>query len=260
MLTEYALTPELFDDEYNAGDPEWLEQLRQLGHRLLPLDQHQICNTVISNLYGGTWFYYGLQPIIDNMGKRQENDSSLLPGLDLLVKTFHRRIESHLVTRPCCADELPNTEQDWVNEAENSIHGSTVPLHIIISTSQIDRSTNSCHLPDSWKSEVWQGNPATQCLSSDLSQQVFTFRRSCTFYDFLAVCSPHLDVQGSKDLDFAVALINQAIDRPVDFEPLLRVDLHTKIDPHSSNHNNLAKRINDYVRDKLTRSYPKNMI
>ncbi len=84
-----------------------------------------------------------------------------------------------------------------------------------------------------------------------MSDQISRFGHSCTFYDFLAFCSPQLDIHGSKDLDFAIALIKQSLQRPIGFSPLIRVDLHTKVDIDASMQTHLANRIRTKVQTEI---------
>ena len=112
MLTEYALTPHLFDDEHNASDPHWLETLRSFGDRLLPAGQDRPFNTVVTDLYDASWYGNEFVPLIENLERRQEADrTKRLPALDLL-KSLRPRIERHLVTRPAVGADYPHNRRE----------------------------------------------------------------------------------------------------------------------------------------------------
>ena len=107
MLTEYALTPHLFDDRHNAGDPQWLDRLRRFGERLLPANPKRACNTVVSDLCDGVWFSTEIVSLISELEQRQDDDRSVrIPALDLL-KTLRPRLERHLVKRPFSGGSWP---------------------------------------------------------------------------------------------------------------------------------------------------------
>ncbi len=56
MLTEYAITPHVFDADHNAAYTEWLKELRAFGERLLPTGMNRVHNNVVSNLCDSHWF------------------------------------------------------------------------------------------------------------------------------------------------------------------------------------------------------------
>ena len=91
MLTEYALTPHLFDGRHNAGDPQWLDRLRRFGERLLPANPKRACNTVVSDLCDGAWYGTEIVSLIRELERRQDDDRSIrISALDLL-KTLRPR-------------------------------------------------------------------------------------------------------------------------------------------------------------------------
>lgn len=232
MLTEYALTPHIFDDEYNADDPDWLAQLRLFGERLLPASQDGVFNTVIANLHAENWLFCGFAPLIDNLQARQDSNRSVrLPALDLL-KQLRPRLERQLVRRPICDSNMPLDEAGWVDEAFSSSKSSSIPIHRIVACSSYRRDSETPDQPiallDTRQETFWNGISATQELPADISEQCNAIRSMCTFYKFIAFASPYLDVQGSTDLGFVVEMVKTAFNRPRGFGSPARIDLHTK--------------------------------
>jgi len=233
MLTEYALTPHLFDDEHNAADPEWLTRLRAFGDRLLPTGPDRVFNTVVSNLHGESWFAGGFAPLIENLERRQEADrGKCLPALGLL-KALRPRVERHLVRRPACnKDDYPMDERGWAAEAVASSDRSGLPIHRIVASSRFEADGELTGklvlLKDTQCEQFWDCVPPIQRPRADLAEQCATIGRMCVLYTFLSFGSPYLDVQGSTDLRFAVELVRTAHNRTTGFAPPARIHLHTK--------------------------------
>src|SRR5438105_3705658 len=61
MLTELALTPDIFDPSRNGSRWEWEEQLRRLMWRILP--RGQASPVVISDLCHGAWYHEVLNAV-----------------------------------------------------------------------------------------------------------------------------------------------------------------------------------------------------
>ena len=51
MLTEFAFTPSIFDDEANADPAAWHEQIRELGLNMFP--RVSACPVMVCNLFDG---------------------------------------------------------------------------------------------------------------------------------------------------------------------------------------------------------------
>jgi len=229
MLTEYALTPHLFDDVHNADDPQWMDQLRAFGLRLLPADPIRICNTVVSDLCNGGWFASAFLPLLTDLEKRQNEDrTTRLPQLDLL-KTLRPRLEGRLVQRPSCSGLWPDAEEQWACEAESSGERLELPVHRLVGSQTLALAQGRHILSHTRDESFWCSVPSSQTIPADLDQQLAALRKMCSFYSFLAFTSPQLTAEGSgKDLTFAVKLAKAAFHRHYDFSPPQRIDLHVK--------------------------------
>jgi len=255
MLTEYALTPHLFDDLHNVADPEWLDRLRAFGDRLLPVGQERVFNTVISNLYGASWHACEFVPLIENLERRQDADrAKKLPALDLL-KQLRPRVERFLVGRPASNDDFPQDEAGWVEEAFGSASRTGLPIHRVVASSgfQCDPAAEErpVLLRETQEEAFWESVPTTQWPRADLAEQRSAIRRMCTFYGFLAFVSPHIDVQGSTDLRFVIEMVRAAFSRPAGFPPPARIDLHSKGPPEERLRQPLVDRVRERLRTEL---------
>lgn len=244
MLTEYALTPHLFDDEYNQDVPGWLERLRAFGNRLLPTGRDHPFNTVISDLYGSSWFKSGFLPLIYSLQQRQSDDpSECLAALNLL-KAIRPRIERHLVNRPSVNEDFPVDEEQWVSEAIASSEVSGLSIHQIVTSSKLPADSRWTLLDRTQEESFWEDAiSVTRSPRANLGEQLGALRRMCSFYGFLAFASPHLDVYGSTDLTFAIELVKLALDRPRGFFPVTRIDLHTKGSPEADERQLFTERV-----------------
>jgi hypothetical protein len=229
MLTEYALTPHLFDDWHNAGDPQWLDRLRRFAERLLPANPKRACNTVVSDLCDGAWFSNEIVSLINELERRQDDDRSVrIPALDLL-KTLRPRLERHLVKRPFSGSSLPSDEQGWADEAVASGKSSRMPIHRIVVSTSLGAGPEWTNLSAADGEGFWETTPVIESPRADLTEQLQLLRRMSTFYNFLAFASPQLIATGSgKDLTFAISLAKAAFQRPTGFDMPVRIDFHAQ--------------------------------
>jgi len=255
MLTEYALTPHLFDDEHNATDGEWLERLRAFGDRLLPVSQDRVFNAVISDLYDASWYASGFVPLVENLEKRQEADrTKRLPALDLL-KALRPRIEQRLVVRPASGD-YPSEEEEWATEAVASSEGSGLPMHRIVASSVFapggTLAGKVVRLRDTSVESFWDGVGVTQDPPANVGEQCKRITRMCWLYPFLALVSPQLHPRGQgKDLAFTIEMLRVALNRPRGFLPLARFDIHAEGPFREEEREPFAKDILKRIEDEL---------
>jgi len=229
MLTEYALTPHLFDDRHNAVDPQWLDRLRRFGERLVPANPKRASNTVVSDLCDGAWFSAEIVSLIRQLEDRKDAAPSVaIPALDLL-KALRPRLERHLVKRPFSGGSRPMDEQGRVDEAVASGQTSGMPIHRIVASFRLGGGPHWTNLAMTESEDFWETVPVIETPRADLPEQLQLLRRMSTFYNFLAFASPHLSAAGSgKDLTFALSLAKAAFQRPPGFDMPARIDLHAE--------------------------------
>ena len=108
MLTEFALTPDLFDEQHHAGDPAWREKIRAFGRGLFPPSNP--CPTIIADLFGGTWSYAVGQAIA------RADPRGADPSIIGLLQSLRSRLQRACVKRPARGD-YPSDEAGWVRAA-----------------------------------------------------------------------------------------------------------------------------------------------
>ena len=229
MLTEYALTPHVFDHEHNAADPQWLQDLRAFCERMLPAGPNRICNSVVSDLCDGHWFANEIAPMIQELQRQQdENRHERIPALDLL-KSLRPRVERRLVARPFTGGTWPQDEDTWAGEAVASSASTGIAIHRVVTSSQLTTNQKWTCLGDATGEAFWEPVPPTSNPRADVAEQLALIRRMTAFYSFMAFVSPYIGAEGAgKDLTFAVNLVKATLDRPSGFPRPARIDFHTE--------------------------------
>ncbi len=230
MLTEYALTPHVFDADHNAANSEWLKELRSFGERLLPTGTNRVHNNVVSDLCDAHWFAQEIAPMIDTLQRQQDEDvHHRLPALDLL-KAIRPQLERHLVSRPFTDGIWPEDEESWAREAVASSESTGIAIHRVVTSAQLATTQDWTSLKDAMTERFWEPVAPVSNPRAELAEQLDLIRRMTAFYSFLAFASPHISAQGAgKDLRFAIGLAEAAFARPTQFPKLMRIDFHTEI-------------------------------
>lgn len=215
MLTELALTPDVFDQQRHDDVPSWREKIRALGRGLFPPSNP--CPAIIADLYDGTWSF--------ELGRAIGRAAD--PGAAGLLKSMRSKLERSCVKRPCRGD-YPDDEAKWIQEAR-SFDGDA-PIDRIVGTDQSydPGAARQCGLSMTGADAFWNGITGTHHPRMELSEQVAVLRPVCLHAGFLSFASPHVYGSGASDFDFAAELITRALTRPADFPRLELVDIHTK--------------------------------
>jgi hypothetical protein len=252
MLTEYALTPHVFDANHNAADSEWLKELRAFGERLLPLSKNRVHNNVVSDLCDSHWFAQEIAPMIDSLQWQQdENVHHRIPALDLL-KAIRPHLERHLVSRPFTDGIWPEDEETWAREAVASSASTGIAIHRVVTSPQLATTQDWTSLKDAMTERFWEPVAPVSNPRAELAEQLDLIRRMTAFYSFIAFASPHISAQGAgKDLTFAMNLAKAALDRPAKFSKPMRIDFHTEIYGRDAERRDQAEAILDRVHDAI---------
>lgn len=222
MICEFALTPQIFDDQANAGDPAWMEHLRELGRSLLP--RTGIHPVVVSNLYDGSWEHETKNTVT---AIRDQAARLLAQGLLKQLKDAHLQ-----VTRPPVGD-WPQGEADWANEA---VASSAVSRDAPISRVVVTNGTHSATPQNSpgWTAighvhanACWSDAQPWQSVPMRLDAQIRVLRTLICHADFIAIVTPHIKGGIDDETEFVCRLIRAVQSRPFRAETAL-IDIHTK--------------------------------
>jgi len=105
MLTEFAFTPSIFDEDAHEDKEAWRDQLRELNSSMFP--RTSAWPIVVSDLYAGSWSSHILpyvERIQDHVAKK--HCQGLLTNMERM-----------LVVRPDCRDWPNDNDVAWSREA-----------------------------------------------------------------------------------------------------------------------------------------------
>ena len=258
MLTEYAITPQIFEWEHNSDRPEWLDLLRSFCARLFGEGRD---GTVISNLYDGSWFKGGFITSYD-FAKKHRHDVAVI--LSEIIKQCERRC----VLRPEIQGTYPCTEAEWVDEAKDA----TPPICQIVASSS-DFGVNNFF---SLEEPFWTENRKTKYLVPNTQLQIREIARLIQFSSAIALVCPFfcrgLDcntraINPHEESIFPMEILKQKIASYNRITPLHRVDVHVEYNTQYNkvelakgvaNHirihisQNECHSVNVFIRDKIT--------
>jgi hypothetical protein len=217
MLTEFAITPQVFDA--NAADGNWLRHLNELARGIFPMDRKQPVPVIVSNFHAGRWFEEATSIVerIHSQGKREK------------AKSFLTKLSQLLVDRPAEGD-LPINEEMWIEEALESHR--CAPLGRLLVThdpSEENRWPNGllCKVASIVDDGFWDGISSPRHPRRVIREQIDEMSSICLHATFLAFVSPHINDSGN-DLAFAIELIQRALGRPRTFQTPT-IDIHTMV-------------------------------
>lgn len=216
MLTEFALTPEVFDPACGGPDREqWREHIREFARGAYP--DHQVASLLVSNLYGGEW----KKRFRALVSSAQDADKELLQSIE-------PKLARSLVFRPAFG-QTPSQESHWITHAGYS--SQRLPIDRVVYSSALANPPGICcrvqPVHDSSRRDFWDCLGPQRDPQMDLAEQVRELTPLVTRFPLIAFASPHLHVGDGKDAAFALALIKAACQRPQGFPGPVRIDLFT---------------------------------
>lgn len=222
MLTEIAITPQVFDPTANLGG-SWRENLRELGRLLSPY-MGNACPMLVADLQNGGWLAATAERV-----KQIEDHRSRTLAENILQRVAEIRVRWPSWREPA------NSEQDWIGEAMRCHHAQ--PLETIITTKSAAAETSVAadsleSLEDACKPGRWEDVQVNRLVALNLADQMCLLRPLCLHAGFLSFVSPYLFGIEDDETGFAVELIRLAEGRPEGF-PSLSIDIHTKADEGS---------------------------
>lgn len=215
MLTEFAFTPSIFDEDAHEDKEAWRDQLRELVASMFP--RTSVWPVVVSDLYAGSWSSHVLpnvERIQDHRAKRYCQD----------LLTNMKRI---LVMRPECGVWPYDDDVAWCREAiaTNQIE----PIERIISV----RATKDAmagefalirSIDEVEDSGFWNGIDSDASPRMVISEQVTLLRKLCLHSEWVAMINPYAF---GNEQDFSIQLLDLALQRHSTFGPI-SFELHAQ--------------------------------
>lgn len=215
MLTEFAFTPSIFDEDAHEDKEAWRDQLRELNSSMFP--RTSAWPIVVSDLYAGSWSSHILpyvERIQDHVAKK--HCQGLLTNMERM-----------LVVRPDC--------RDWPNDNDVAWSREAVATHLIepidrivsvVSTKQAMAGEFSLirSIDEVMDAGFWQGIKSGASPRMMISEQVILLRKLCLHSEWVAIINAH---GFGSEQDFSLQLLETAFRRPASFGPI-HIELHAE--------------------------------
>jgi len=215
MLTEVALTPQVFDPENNPDTEPWLGCISELGHGFFP--RGGAPPVMVANLQDGGW----AGEVKNAVGRITDHRARVR------VQQLASRLKEIVIDRPS-VNYWPDGEEGWANEAVAS--HKFEPIGRIVLTDGFGESYQPsagkcCTLKQTCQDTFWEGIQSSGPVPMNIGQQVALLRPVCAHAHYLVLKLPH--VRGSRDDEtpFAAALFESAFRRSARFQPV-QAELH----------------------------------
>lgn len=240
MLSEFAFTPAIFDEDAHDDKDVWREQLRELMSAMFP--RTSVWPVVISDLYAGSWSSHivtSIEKIGDHRAKKY--CQGLLTSMQRM-----------LVVRPECGDWPGDVDTAWCREAI-ATH-AVEPIDRIISV----RSTkdSSCKdfaivrcIDEVEDGGFWHGINADASPRMIVAEQAQLLRKLCLHSEWVALINPY---GFGMEQDFTIELIKTAMQRNSRFGKL-HIEVHAK-EPDDFDYSERAKkqqRVANHMRGRI---------
>ena len=214
MLTEFAFTPSIFDEDAHDDKEAWRDQLKDLGRNMFP--RVSAWPVVVSDLYAGSW-----NQVILKLVKTMRDDKARV-----ICEGILKNIQKVLVSRPQCRD-WPDEDIAWAREAVAS--NAIESIERIVSN-----NSTKCALHDEYKmirslDEV-EGGSFWRDITSDahplmiIDDQIKLLRKLCMHSEWVALINPYTS---GNEIDFALELLRTAKNRSAGFTSI-KFELHTQ--------------------------------
>ncbi len=215
MLTEFAFTHSIFDEDAHTDKEAWRQQLLELGIRMFP--HGAPWNIVVADLYDASWNHVACQRIAAIKDHKAK---------DLCARIF-QNIHKVLVSRPACG-AWPNDDCDWVREALETARIEAIDRIISdpsVKTNFRDENNTIRTLEEVEDAGFWSNMYAGASPRMVFEDQFQLLRKLCLHSQWLAFINPYIS---SSEMSFAVELLRRALNRPASFGKL-QIEFHTTI-------------------------------
>lgn len=217
MLTEFAFTPSIFDEDAHEDKEAWRDQLKELGRNMFP--RVSAWPVVVSDLYAGSW-----NQVADQTVKAIKDQRARV-----LCEGILQNMKKTLVPRPVCG-EWPDEDVAWGREAIASANVESIERIVANSESKaalIEEYRLIRSLDEVEDGGFWQGIAADASPKMVIADQVQLLRKLCLHSEWIALISKDMYGGSDDETDFALGVIDVALNRPADFGAV-DFELHTE--------------------------------
>jgi len=240
MLSEFALTPSIFDEASHTDKVAWCDQVRKLTFAMFP--DTSAWPVIVSDLYAGSWSSQVeayVESIQDHRAKK-------------FCIELATRMRQRLVVRPDCGAWPSDDDAAWCREAI-ATH-AVEPIDRIVSVRTTKDS--SAHefaivrcIDEVEDAGFWHDINADASPRMVVAEQVQLLRKLCLHSEWVALINPY---SFGMEQDFTVELIRIAMRRDTKFGKL-KLEVHAKepdgIDP--TERTKKQQRVTSHMRGRI---------
>ncbi len=194
MLTEFAFTPSIFDEDAHDDKEAWRDQLKELGRNMFP--RVSAWPVIVSDLYDGSWS----QTATDVVNSIKDHKAKEL------CERILKNMRKVLVKRPVCGD-WPVEELAWAREAVASHSMEAIERIVADSRTKTDvrqEFTMIRSLAEVEERGFWRGIVSDASPRMIIKDQVKLLKKIWMHSEWVALINPYCC--GSEQ-DFALELI-----------------------------------------------------
>ena len=216
MLTEFALTPSIFDDEAHPDPGAWHEHIRELGLNMFP--RVSAWPVMVCNLFDGGWHAVAFQTI------SRIKDAKLRTMCEDLLRR--------------AADACPTATLSRLAHRRNRMGAEALASHAIepierIVATDATRGAIAAEggsvrsIEEVLDGGFWHGVSAEATPEMRIADQIRALHKICLHADFLCLVTKNIYGGNDDETDFAVALITATLTRPPGFA-VPDIEIHTE--------------------------------
>jgi len=215
MLTEFAFTPSIFDEDAHEDKDAWRDQLRELISSMFP--RTSVWPIVVSDLYAGSWSSHILpyvERIQDHVAKKY-------------CQGLLTNMERMLVVRPDCREWPGDDDVAWSREAVATHQIEPIDRIISVGTTKQAMAAEFSlirSIDEVLDGGFWRGIESDASPKMVIGDQVNLLRKLCLHSEWVAVINPH---GFGSEQDFSLHLLQTAFRRPAKFGPI-HIELHAE--------------------------------
>ena len=227
MLTEFALTPDLFDESRNPDLNKWIRRLIKLNKGMTRSGDDPM-PVIVSNLRGSAWHYQTelrIGEIKDEIAK--EECEELIDA-----------INDVLVHRPCVESiksEPGKVEKQWLEEIIGTHQIASIDRIVATDEAAVSFGNGVRRFSEVLESGFWRGIGNSKSPPPTISDQVQLLAPMCLFSEFICLVSPFFNPTSQGDYQFAREVIRASFNRPSSFGQIKRIEIHTQVMPGHNN-------------------------
>ncbi len=207
MLTEFAFTPAIFDENAHEDNAAWILQLIKLGSNMFP--ETAAWPVIVADLYDGSWNHEAERIVKGIKGQTAR----------ILCQQIFMNMKKRLVTRSACGN-WPDEDIAWGREAVAS--HAVDPIDRIVATAKTKQSLIEefrliRSLDEVQDAGFWSGIRTDESPRMVIEEQVGLLRKLCLHSQWVALINPY-GFDGEQD--FTLRLLDIALGRNARFGSL----------------------------------------